>query len=124
MGHGEEIVFADAHFPAHEFNDTVIRADGLNIPDLLDAILPLYELDPYDPKPVLTMEAVEGDSLDPKVEGAYSEAIARHSELNPPISRLERYAFYDRVKKAHAVVATGDVNKYANIILKKGVTPV
>jgi len=124
MGHGEEIVLADAHFPAHEFNDHVIRADGLKIPALLDAILPLYELDPYDPQPVITMEAVEGDSLDPKVEGAYSEAIARHSDLNPSISRLERYAFYDRVKKAHAVVATGDVNKYANIILKKGVTPV
>ena len=124
MGHGEEIVFADAHFPAHEFNNTVIRADGLNIPDLLDAVLPLYELDPYDPAPVITMQAVEGDSLDPQVEDAYAASIQRHSELNPAITRLERYAFYDRVKNAHAVVATGDVNKYANIILKKGVTPV
>ena len=124
MGHGEEIVLADAHFPGHEFHDHVIRADGLAIPDLLDAILPLFELDAYDPAPVLTMDAVEGDSLDPKVEGAYAEAIKRHSELNPPISRLERYAYYERVRKAHAVVATGDVNKYANIILKKGVTPV
>ncbi len=124
MGHGEEILLADGHFPAHEFHDNVIRADGLSIPDLLDAILPLFELDQYDPKPVITMEAVEGDSLDPAVEGAYAEAIQRHSTLNPPISRLERYAYYERVRKAHAVVATGDVNKYANIILKKGVTPV
>ena len=44
-------------------------------------------------------------------------------QLNPKITRLERFAFYERVEKAHAVVATGDVNKYANIILKKGVTP-
>lgn len=124
MGHGEELVLADGHFPAHQFNDTVIRADGLDIPSLLDAVLPLYVLDPYDPAPVITMEAVEGDTLDPKVEGSYAEAIERHSELNPSISRLERFAFYDRVKGAHAVVATGDVNKYANIILKKGVTPV
>lgn len=124
MGHGEEILLADGHFPGHQFNDTVIRADGLSIPDLLDAILPLFELDPYDPAPVITMEAVEGDRLDPKVEGAYAAAIERHSELNPSISRLERFAFYDRVKTAHAVVATGDTNKYANIILKKGVTPV
>ncbi len=124
MGHGEEIVLADAHFPGHEFHDHVIRADGLAIPDLLDAILPLFELDEYSDEPVLTMSAVEGDTLDPKVEGAYAKAIARHSELNPKIARLDRYAYYDRVRKAHAVVATGDVNKYANIILKKGVTPV
>lgn len=124
MGHGEEIVFADAHFPVHEFNDHVIRADGLQIPDLLDALLPLFELDTYDPAPAITMDAVEGDSLDPKVEGSYAGMIAKHSELNPKISRLERYAYYERVRKAHAVVATGDTNKYANIILKKGVTPV
>lgn len=124
MGHGEEIVFADAHFPAHEFNSRVIRADGLQIPALLDATLPLFELDAYDPAPVITMEAVGGDSLNPEVEGAYAETIARHSELNPKISRLERYAYYERVRKAHAVVATGDINKYANVILKKGVTPV
>ena len=28
MGHGDEIVFADAHFPAHSVNGRVIRADG------------------------------------------------------------------------------------------------
>lgn len=124
MGHGEEIVLADAHFPGHEFCDHVIRADGLIIPALLDAILPLFELDAYDKAPVMTMDAVEGDSLDPSVETAYAGAIFRHSDLNPSISRLERFAFYERARKAHAVVATGDVNKYANIILKKGVTPV
>lgn len=123
MGHGEEIVLADAHFPAHEFNDNVIRADGLMIPNLLDAILPLYELDSYADDPAVTMDAVPGDSLDPAVEGSYADAIARHSDFNPAISRMERYAFYDRVRNAHAVVATGDTNKYANIILKKGVTP-
>ena len=124
MGHGEEIVLADAHFPGHQFNSRVLRADGLMIPALLDAVLPLFELDAYDEAPVLTMEAVAGDSLDPAVEASYATAISRHSELNPAINRLERFAFYQRACKAHAVVATGDVNKYANIILKKGVTPV
>lgn len=123
MGHGEDIVFADAHFPPHAYHQNVIRADGLPIPALLDAILPLFEIDAYDPTPVITMEAVEGDQLDPAVEKSYAASIARHSTLNPPISRLERYAYYERVRQAHAVVATGDVNKYANIILKKGVTP-
>lgn len=42
MGHGDEIVLADAHFPGHSVNDRVIRADGLLIEDLLDAVLPLW----------------------------------------------------------------------------------
>ena len=34
MGHGDEIVLADAHFPGESFNPRVIRADGLKIADL------------------------------------------------------------------------------------------
>ena len=84
MGHGEEIVLADAHFPTHEFNNHVIRADGLPIPALLEAILPLFELDAYDPTPVITMEAVGGDTLDPKVEGSYAEKIAMRKRRAVP----------------------------------------
>jgi len=35
MGHGDEIVFSDAHFPAKSFNPKVLRLDGVNIPELL-----------------------------------------------------------------------------------------
>ncbi|QQL44728.1 L-fucose mutarotase [Sulfuriroseicoccus oceanibius] len=122
MGHGEELVLADAHFPAHQFNGRVIRADGLQIPDLLEAILPLFEIDSYADDPVVTMDAVPGDSLNPAVEASYLDALSRHS--NATITRMERFAFYERVRNAHAVIATGDTQKYANIILKKGVTPV
>ena len=61
MGHGDEIVLADAHFPGHTMNTQVLRADGLKIPDLLAAILPLFELDQYVPHPLAMMAAVEGD---------------------------------------------------------------
>ena len=64
MGHGDEIILADAHFPGHSFNDQVLRADGVKITTLLDGILPLFELDSYD-DPLIMMQAVEGDSLDP-----------------------------------------------------------
>ena len=66
MGHGDEIVLADAHFPGHTFNDRVLRADGLGIATLLDGILPILELDQYAP-PLAMMAAVPGDKLDPKV---------------------------------------------------------
>jgi len=67
MGHGDEIIFADAHFPGETFNNNVLRADGIKIPDLLEAVLPLFELDSYVDIPLTMMAAVEGDSLDPTV---------------------------------------------------------
>ena len=70
MGHGDEIIFSDAHFPAHSMGPQVIRADGLRVSDLLQAIIPLFELDSYAP-PVVMMAAVEGDALDPTVEQRY-----------------------------------------------------
>ena len=122
MGHGDEIVFADAHFPGHTMNDRVIRADGLLIADLLDAVLPLFALDSYVDDPVVMMDSVPGDTPDPSVEAGYRAVIDEYAPGTPPIRFVERFAFYDRAQEAFAVVMTGDTRKYANIILKKGVS--
>lgn len=124
MGHGDAIVLADAHFPGESVGPEVIRADGLRIAPLLDAILPLFELDSFIPHPVAMMDAVPGDSLDPAVEAAYVEAIHRHAPETPAIERVERFAFYERARDAFAIVMTGETAKYGNVILVKGVTPV
>jgi L-fucose mutarotase len=124
MGHGDEIVLADAHFPGETMGKRLLRADGLAIEGLLDGILPLFELDGYDRAPLIMMEVVKGDKLDPTVEKGYRKVVDKHAPKTPPIARLERFAFYERAKQAFAVVMTGDTRKYANIILKKGVTPV
>jgi L-fucose mutarotase len=124
MGHGDEIVLADAHFPGDTFGKRVIRADGLRIPDLIDAILPVFELDSYVDAPLVMMAAVPGDRLDPKVERMYRAAVDKHAPKTPAIARIDRFAFYDRAKEAFAVLMTGETAKYGNIILKKGVTPV
>ena len=123
MGHGDEIILADAHFPGETFNGRVLRADGLRIPDLLEAILPLFELDEYVPHPLAMMAAVPGDTLDPKVEEDYLAAIHKSNPNVPAIERIGRFDFYDRAKTAFAVVMTGETAKYGNILLKKGVTP-
>ena len=122
MGHGDEIVLADAHFPGHSFNDQVLRADGVKITTLLDGILPLFELDSYD-DPLIMMQVVEGDSLDPSVESSYRAKIEKHVSDAPEMIRIGRFEFYDRAEKAAVVVMTGETAKYGNIILKKGVTP-
>ncbi|HDW6013796.1 TPA: L-fucose mutarotase [Salmonella enterica subsp. enterica serovar Typhi] len=46
MGHGDEIIFSDAHFPAHSLG------------------------------PLVMMAAVEGDTLDPSVEARYRDALS------------------------------------------------
>jgi L-fucose mutarotase len=99
----------------------VIRADGLKVSELLHAIIPLFELDSYAP-PLVMMAAVEGDSLDPRVEARYRDALSRQAPC-PAITRIDRYAFYARAKKSFAIVVTGECAKYGNILLKKGVTP-
>ncbi|MDR0601647.1 MAG: L-fucose mutarotase [Treponema sp.] len=123
MGHGDEIVLADAFFPGNSCNSRVIRADGIRIPALLDGILALINLDSYVQNPAMTMAPAPGDSLDPEVEKSFRAVIDRRWPGTPPFERIERFAFYERTKKAYAVVMTGETVKYGNIILKKGVIP-
>ena len=122
MGHGDEIVLADAHFPGHSLNHQTLRADGVTVSALLGAIIPLFELDVYA-DPLVMMEVVEGDTLDPNVERDYLAAIREHAPDAPDPVRTDRFVFYERAREAYAVVITGETRKYGNIILKKGVTP-
>jgi L-fucose mutarotase len=119
MGHGDEIVFADAHFPSLTFardGVRILRADGLSCGALLEGIRPLFELDTYD-VPVVMMQAVAGDTLDPSVEARYRAALG----YDGAIERMERFAFYERVRNAYAIVLTGETALYGNVILKKGI---
>ena len=121
MGHGDEIVISDAHFPGHTVGRDcayVLRADGIPADRLLAGIIPLLELDSYV-TPVAMMAPVPGDALDPAVEAAYRKALGYSGK----IELVERFAFYERAKKAYAIVISGETRKYGNIILKKGVTP-
>ena len=121
MGHGDEIVLADAHFPADSLNDNTIRADGHHIKDLLTGILPLFEIDNYEDNPIIMMDAVSGDTLDPALEESYLIPIKKYAPKAPAIQRIDRFDFYERAKKAFAIVITGELEKYGNIIFKKGV---
>ena len=123
MGHGDEIVLADAHFPGETCGQRVVRADGLRIANLLDGILPLLALDADGDSPTIMMAPGEGSVLDPKVEESYLRVILKHCPEAPPIVRNERLVFYERARKAFAVVMTGETATFGNIILRKGVTP-
>ena len=120
MGHGDEIVLADAHFPAHSVGQRVIRADGIGTVPLLEGVLKLIPLDQYDRSNFVLMEVVPGDDVKPVIWEEYAQVLAA-AEPDAEATMLERFAYYERAKKAYCVVATGETAQYANIILKKGV---
>ena len=65
MGHGDELVISDAHFPAYSISSNVVRIDALTSSEVMEAILKLIELDQYVEKPVVMMQPVPGDEIDP-----------------------------------------------------------
>ena len=119
-GHGDEIVLADSNFPGVSIGKRLIRADGLPIKTLLEAILPLFVLDRYA-DPLLMMQVVQGDKLDPAVEADYMQVVRRYQPDAAAPVRIERNAFYERARDAFCVVMTGELRVYGNLILKKGV---
>ena len=120
MGHGDELVLADANFPSESMGQRVVRADGIPASVLLDAILPLFPLDSYDANNFVLMDVVPGDTVVPVIWDEYKSILSRY-EPQAQVQHMERFAYYERAKKAYCVVATGETAQYANIILKKGV---
>ena len=118
MGHGDEIVIADANFPSETFGQRVVRADGLGGVELLKAILKLIPLDTYAEENFLLMQTVKGDPT-PEIWDKYFAVAKKDAGFKG--GNLERFEFYERAKKAYAVIASGEEAIYANIILKKGV---
>lgn len=121
MGHSDEIVIADGNFPSAGVNSRVIRYDAVGAPDVLEAILELFPLDQYVEKPVALMKTGEEFVGEPEIWKDYRRIVAVAEEKEISFEQVERFAFYERAKKAYAVIATGEEAIYANIILKKGV---
>jgi len=121
MGHGDELVIADGNFPAASVAQRLVRADGVGGPALLDAILQLFPLDPYVERPVSLMAVVPGDPYKPVIWDEYRNMILKFEPGFKDFEYVERFAFYERAKKAFAVLASSEMALYANLILKKGV---
>jgi L-fucose mutarotase len=119
MGHGDDIVFADGNFPSASSARHLVRSDGNSVPELLQAVLPLFPLDPFVEHPVALMAAVPGDSSRPTIWEKYRAIIQQHEKFSD-FEYVERFQFYERARQAYAVVATSETAPYGNIILKKG----
>jgi len=118
MGHGDELVFGDGNFPAASYAHRIVRADGHKIKAILEAILPLFPLDySVDFSAVLMSE----NGTNPSVWSAYREVLSTYPDGDKQFLVITKPEFYERVKKAYCVVATGESEKFANLIIRKGV---
>lgn len=117
MGHGDELVIADANFPAESCAKRLIRLPGIDGVSALRSILTVFPLDTYSP-PAFIMDLTDSDKAkgmpEPTIWPEYERLIGR-------LEKLERFEFYERAKKAYAVIATGEERQYANLLLVKGV---
>ena len=117
MGHGDEIVLADADFPAASNSKRLIRADGVDIATLLKAILPFFPLDPFVVEPVITMDCSEWGN-EPESYERFRKIIKKHYGKFDDFKLEKRYDLYKRAGNAFAVVVTSEAD--GNIILRKG----
>ena len=124
MGHSDRLVLADGNFPSESMGKDaiVIRMDGHNACDVLEAILKVFPLDTYVEKPVNLMEVMPGDNVETPIWDEYAKIVAEADERGADaIGHIERFAFYEEAKTAYAIVATGESALYANVMLQKGV---
>ena len=123
MGHGDEIVIADANFPASSSAGTparVLRAEGSDAVRMVAAIVSVLPLDDFVPAAAFRMSVVDRQDEVPPITQDFAKVLAAAGYAGP-IEPIERHTFYARAKSAFAIVATGETRLYGNLILKKGV---
>ncbi len=91
MGHGDDIVVVDAHFPAVSMAKRLIRLDGVYPNEI------------------------------PEVQQEFQKIIDQEEGKPVPLVKVERHAFYERARQSFAIIATGELRTYGCVIIKKGV---
>jgi L-fucose mutarotase len=125
MGHGDEIVLADANFTAASLatGKPLIRLPGVGVQRAAEAVLSLLPLDDMVRCPVAFMQVSgQPEGYRSALQREVIASIAAGSDARPEqCEPMERFAFYERVRNAFAVVQTGEQQGWANFIFKKGV---
>jgi len=120
MGHGDELAIVDANYPADSAGPEVVRIE-VDAVRTLDAILSLFPLDTFVPEACWRMQVVDHPSQEEPIFAEFRSVIAKREGPQFKLAEMERFAFYDRVKRSFAIVKTNERRLYGNVILKKGV---
>jgi L-fucose mutarotase len=127
MGHGDDLIIADTNFPSGSVARQTVHGKLLRIDasaaDVAKAVLSLYPLDTFVDDAAARMEIVgKPDEVPPVQREVQREIDAAEGKAWPMIS-IERYAFYERAKKAYCVIQTGERRFYGCFAFRKGVIP-
>ncbi len=125
MGHGDEIAVVDANFTAYRLaaGRPVVRLDGVGLVRACQAVLSVFPLDVDLVQPVAYMQV--SNTPPGYLSAVQAEVVAAVGRLagRPPeaCEGVERFAFYERVKRAVAIVQTGEMAPFANFQFAKAV---
>ncbi len=120
MGHGDTIAIVDANFPSASFGRRVITVAGAGAHEVLGAVLDVMPLDTAGGTPAYTMEVLGEPDAIPEPVADFAAVLADRDLLDVEIGHLDRQAFYERASEAFAVVRTGELRPYGNILRVKG----
>ena len=125
MGHGDKIVIADANFPSHTMNASVIELPGIDAVTVFRAVSDVLPWDNYSDAPAVCMDMTDGDKQKgmptPTIYAEYNSALSDAYGSDKEITLIDRFEFYERAKKAYAVIQTGEERQYGNLLFSKGV---
>ena len=121
FSNGDEIVIADGNFPAASNAQKLIRADGLDVCELLEAIMKFFPLDTFVEGHAVVMEVADPKAEKPPIWAEFKKILDETEKRSVQLTPIERQQFYERSRKAYCIVATSETALYANLILKKGV---
>lgn len=120
MGHGDEIAIVDGNYPAQEHARRLVRADGHGLLAVLEAILQVMPLDDATPFAIFRA-SMHGDPSQSAPIHALIEQTCHRLQPGYPVRALSGDDLYPRIRAAHTVVATSEMQLFANVILRKGV---
>ena len=127
MGHGDDLIIADTNFPADSVAKQTVLGRLLRIDapaaDVVKAVLSLYPLDTFVDDAAARMEIVGKPDEIPPVQTEVQKRIDKAEGKAWPMISVERYAFYERAKKAYCVIQTGERRFYGCFAFRKGVVP-
>lgn len=128
MGHGDELILADANFPADSLArqttlGKALRMDNVSAAQAARAILSLYPLDTFAEGAAGRMEVVGDPHAVPQVQMEVQAVLDATQAAPFPLTGVERFAFYERAKKAYCIIQTGERRFYGCFALRKGVVP-
>ncbi len=128
MGHGDDLIIADMNFPGDSIAiqtpyGQLLRISNTTTAEAVEAVLSLYPLDGFVDDAAARMEMVDTPDEIPPVQQEVQGVIDAAEGKSWPMIAIERFAFYERAKKAYAIIQTGENRFYGCIALRKGAIP-